>query len=68
MINTNNAVATAYAKVSKSRLERNKTLYTDTDSLVDTAGEVKKYVKSIFGATSPQFAQVKGIKFSKSEE
>jgi hypothetical protein len=41
MINMNNAVASAYAKVSKSRLEPNKTLYTDTDSLLDTVGEVK---------------------------
>lgn len=68
MIQKNNAVATTYANVSKSRLERNKTLYTGTDNLVETAGEVKKYVKSIYGASSPEFAQVSGIKFSKSGE
>jgi hypothetical protein len=62
------AVAATYANVSKSRLERNKTLYTGTDNLVETAGEVKKHVKSVYGASSTEFAQVKGIKFSKSEE
>ena len=29
------------------------------------ATAVKKYVKSVFGASSPQFAQVKGIEFKK---
>ena len=59
----NTAVATAYASISNSRIARNKTLYTNTTSLVETAGEVKKYIKSVFGANSPEFAQVKGIQF-----
>lgn len=59
----NTAVATAYTNVSNSRIARNKTLYTDPDSLGATAGEVKKYIKSVFGANSPEFAQVKGIEF-----
>ena len=33
--------------------------------LVDTAGDVKKYVKSVFGGTSPQYKQVSGLKFTK---
>lgn len=61
----NTAVATAYASVSNSRIARNKKLYTDTASLVETANEVKKYIKSVFGANSPEFAQVKGIEFTK---
>ncbi len=61
----NNKVADAYTAVSNARIERNKTLYTDDSGLVDTAGEVKKYVKSVFGATSPEFGQIKGIKFKK---
>lgn len=61
----NTAVANAYAGVSNSRIARNETLYTKGDSLVETATEVKKYIKSVFGATSPQFAQVKGIEFKK---
>ena len=59
----NAAVSTAYATVSNSRIARNKTLYTDNTSLVETANEVKKYIKSVFGSNSPEFAQVKGIEF-----
>ena len=61
----NTAVATAYTSISNSRIARNETLYSNTTGLVETANEVKKYIKSIFGATSPQFAQVKGIEFKK---
>ena len=61
----NTAVATAYTSISNSRIARNETLYTSATSLVETALEVKKYIKSVFGATSPQYAQVKSIEFSK---
>jgi hypothetical protein len=60
----NSAVATAYTIVSNSRIERDTTIYGTDTGLFDIATEVKKYVKSVFGATSPQFAQVKGIKFT----
>lgn len=63
----NNAVATSYTGVSNSRINRNKTLYDVNTGLVDIATEVKKYVKSLFGATSPEFAQVKGIEFKKAK-
>ncbi len=59
----NTAVATAYTNISNSRIARNETLYSTNNGLVETANEVKKYIKSVFGATSPQFAQVKGIQF-----
>ena len=61
----NDKVATAYASVSNSRIDRDKTLYNPEGGLVDIAGEVKKYIKSIFGASSPEYAQVKGIQFKK---
>jgi hypothetical protein len=61
----NNGVATAYTNISNSRIARNSTLYATDTGLFDIATEVKKYVKSIYGATSPQFAQVKGIEFKK---
>ena len=61
----NTAVATAYTSISNSRITRNETLYSSTTGLVETANEVKKYVKSVFGTSSPQFAQVKGIEFKK---
>ncbi|MBU2938475.1 hypothetical protein KO494_02885 [Lacinutrix sp. C3R15] len=60
---SNAEVSKAYAEVSNSRLERNKILYSVDNGLVDTAGEVKQYVKSVYGASSPEFGQIKGIKF-----
>jgi len=65
-LNTKNtAVATAYTNISNSRIGRNETLYTSENGIYETASEVKKYVKSVFGASSPQYNQVSGIKFNK---
>ncbi len=61
----NNEVATAYANISNSRIARNTMLYSTEGSVCDVAAEVKKYIKSIFGASSPEFAQVKGLEFKK---
>ena len=61
----NNEVATAYTNISNSRISRNETLYTSDNGIFETASEVKKYIKSVFGASSPQYNQVSGIKFSK---
>ena len=60
----NNAVATAYTDVNNSRIIRNNTLYNPETGLVEIANEVKKYIKSIFGARSPEFKQVRGIAFT----
>ena len=61
----NTAVSTAYTNISNSRISRNETLYTSENGIFETASEVKKYIKSVFGASSPQYNQVSGIKFSK---
>ena len=61
----NTAVSTAYTNISNSRISRNETLYTSDNGIFETASEVKKYIKSVFGASSPQYNQVSGIKFSK---
>ena len=68
LILKNNEVATAYVAVSNARINRNNTLYTNDDSVFEVASEVKKYIKSIYGATSPEFGQVKGIEFKKSKK
>ena len=62
---TNTAVINAYTNYSNSRITRNSILYAATSGLVDIAGDVKKYVKSVFGATSPQFKQVSKLEFKK---
>ena len=61
----NTAAINAYTPLSNTRISRNNILYTTGTGLVDIAGEVKKYVKSVFGATSPQYKQVSGLVFTK---
>lgn len=61
----NDAVATVYAALSNARIARNKILYTDENSIFEIAKDVKSYVRSLFGATSPEYAQIKGIEFKK---
>jgi len=63
MVLKNNTVTIAYAQVSTSRIQRNKTLYDPNTGLVATAAEVKNYVKSLFGPHSPEYAQISGIFF-----
>jgi hypothetical protein len=42
---------------------RNSILYASVSGLVDVALDVKKYVKSVYGASSPQYKQVSKIEF-----
>jgi len=65
MTTKNTAVSKAYTKVSNSRIARDKILYIGENTLVDTATEVKKYIKSVFGAGSPEFDQVQSLPFKK---
>ncbi|MEG1589584.1 hypothetical protein [Chryseobacterium sp.] len=63
--NKNLEVIRAYANVNNARITRNKLLYGDEIGICEIASDIKKYIKAIFGATSPEFAQIKGIEFSK---
>ena len=58
-------VMNAEVVYSNARISRDTVLYSDDTGLVDVASDVKKYVKAIFGATSPQYKQISGIKFTK---
>jgi hypothetical protein len=62
---SNTGVSNAYTEVSNARIARDKTLYKDKTGLYDIANDVKNYVKSLFGATSPEFKQISKIKFTK---
>lgn len=68
MRTANTAAINAFTPLSNSRIERNNVLYQAETGLVDIAGDVKKYVKSVFGGTSPQYKQVSGLKFTKPRE
>ncbi len=61
----NTDVINATTNLSNARITRNATLYANQTGLYDIAQEVKKYVKSVFGASSEQYKQVSGIKFKK---
>ncbi len=61
---TNTGLINGYTNWSNSRISRNSVLYNPLTGLVQTALDVKKYVKSVFGATSPQFKQVSGLEFT----
>jgi chromosome segregation ATPase len=61
---SNTNVINAHTAFSNAIISRDATLYTDNTGLYDITGEVKKYVKSVFGASSPQFHQVSKIHFT----
>ena len=61
--NTNTAVINAYTTVSNARLSRDQSMYNSTNGLVQVAKEIKMYVKSVFGASSPQYSQISGLEF-----
>ncbi|MGE0637112.1 MAG: hypothetical protein AB7P01_11770 [Bacteroidia bacterium] len=60
----NTAVIDATTALSNARIARNHTLYDEKTGLYDIAQEVKKYVKSVFGATSEEYKQIRKIKFT----
>jgi hypothetical protein len=49
-------------------IERDNILYQTDTGLIDIALNVKKYVKSVFGATNPQYKQISGLEFRKIEK
>jgi hypothetical protein len=59
------AAVTAEVAVSNARIARNESMYKANAGLFDIAADVKTYIKSIFGATSPQYKQISKLKFTK---
>ena len=64
MKTTNTAAINAYTPLSNARISRNTILYDATTGLVKLANDVKAYVKSVFGGTSPQYKQISKLKFT----
>jgi 3-dehydroquinate synthase class II len=60
----NKAVVAAITSLSNARIARDTLLYAANTGWYDTAQSVKQYLKSLVGATSPQYRQVSGIKFT----
>ena len=59
----NTAVVTATTPLSNARISRNDILYKANTGLVDIALDTKTYIKSLYGATSPQYKQVSKLEF-----
>ena len=59
----NTDVVTAYIQLDNARNSRNVVLYKPLTGLVDLASDTKTYIKSVFGATSPQYKQVTKLTF-----
>lgn len=65
LTNTNTAVINTYTDASNARISRNKILYLPSTGLYDITQDIKKYIQSIFGFNSPQYKQIRIIKFTK---
>jgi hypothetical protein len=61
----NAAVLAAEVPLNNVRIARNDVLYKANTGMVDIALDVKTYIKSVFGATSPQYKKISKIKFTK---
>ncbi len=60
---TNNAAITAHTKLANTLIARNKTLYAPITGLCAIAQETKNYIKSVYGATAPEYKQVSKLSF-----
>lgn len=58
-LNTN--VINTYTEYANAMIDRDILLYNPLTGLVQIAKEIKQYIKSVFGASSPQFLQISGL-------
>jgi hypothetical protein len=63
LLQKNRDVISKTSALSTARLNRDQILYHPETGIVSLALHVKNYVKSLFGATSPQYKQISGVKF-----
>lgn len=61
----NEAVITAAAEARTVRTARDATLYDNPQGVKELADLIKKYVKSLYGPSSPQLKQLQALKFKK---
>lgn len=60
----NQTIDQTEAEFNNKLIERDQILYTDGTGLYTIAQNVKKYVKSLYGATSPEFTNISSIEFT----
>ena len=61
----NTGVINSLTPLNNARITRDTALYDDTTGICELARIVKLYVKSVFGASSPQYKQISGLRFTK---
>ena len=64
LMSSTQAVDQTEAELNAKLIERDQLLYADGTGLYSIAQNVKKYVKSLYGATSPEYTNVSAIKFT----
>lgn len=65
LINVTQFVDQTEAELNIKLIERDQILYAEETGLYSIAQNVKKYVKSLYGATSPEYATISPITFKK---
>ena len=64
LVSSTQAVDQTEAELNNKLIERDQLLYADGTGLYTIAQNVKKYVKSLYGATSPEYTNVSSIEFT----
>lgn len=59
----NTAVILTEKPLNNARITRNEVLYKPIVGMVDTSVDVKTYIKSVYGPTSPQYKAISGLTF-----
>jgi len=63
LVSTTQTVDQTEAELNVKLIERDQIFYTDGTGLYSIALNVKKYVKGLYGATSPEYSNVSSIEF-----
>jgi len=67
LVKTTKEVNKTESELKNSMIERNNVLYDEKNGLYEIAQNIKKYVKSVYGATSQEYSNVSNIKFTKKD-
>ena len=59
-------VINASVPLTTARIARDQALYSPLTGIVDISADVKMYVKSVFGASAPQYKAISGLTFTTS--
>lgn len=65
LVAANTAAINAIVPVYNARIARDKILYNPETGICDIAQDAKSYVKSVFGASSPEYKQISTLEFKK---